>query len=89
MLGLHSFVLKFPENGTTVPKHVAVQYLSWFVIYYEHLSANVLIVKIRMRDMSSINLQESWHKSLRNLWGSEKSVTFYENIFYYSLFKVH
>jgi len=28
MLGLHSFVLEIPENGTPVPKHVAVQYLS-------------------------------------------------------------
>jgi len=24
MLGLHSFVLELPENGTPVPKHVAV-----------------------------------------------------------------
>jgi hypothetical protein len=89
MLRLRPLVLEFPENGIAVPKHVAVQYFSRFVIYYVHLSADVLIVTIRMHNMSNINMQESWHKSLRNLSGSEKSVTFYENIFYYSLFKVN
>ena len=44
VLGLYSFSLQLPEEGTPVPQHVGIEYLILILFYLAHLLVDVKLL---------------------------------------------